>query len=133
MFDYTKKITDINRQFLLFFPSLLVVENLQNHSFLFPPTFWGKKRADLDRVKSTMEILAMTYLQLTSSIPTIHTIPLCYLYTFIRYKENFHTKPLTITPGLKFTSSIGLVYWTFEHVPEWSWYCLFFFLSFFFP
>jgi hypothetical protein len=59
----------------------------------------------------------MTYLQLTSCIPTIHTIPLCYLYTLIRYKENFNTKPLTITPGLKFTSAIGLVYWTFEHVP----------------
>jgi hypothetical protein len=50
----------------------------------------------------------MTYLQLTSSIPTIHTIPLCYLYTLIRYKENFHTKSLTITPGLKFSSAIGL-------------------------
>ncbi len=62
----------------------------------------------------------MTYLQLTSSIPTIHTIPLCYLYTLIRYKENFHTKPLTITRGLKFTSAIGLVYWTLEQVPAWS-------------
>jgi hypothetical protein len=80
--------------------------------------------------KGTKEILAMTYLQLTSSIPTIHTIALCYLYTLIRYKENFHTKSLTITPGLKFTSAIGLVYWTFEHVPDWSWYCLSFLFLF---
>ncbi len=138
MFDYTKK--NHTRELTIFtFLSLTSGDWKSSKSlFFFPLTFWGKKRADLDRVKrykgdsshdvSTINLL-YSHHTYDSPLLFIH-IPLCYLYTLIRYQENFHTKSLTITPGLKFTSAIGLVYWTFEHVPDWSWYCLSFLFLF---